>query len=78
MFSFITLYFTQQKLLTYLNRGPSNNVIYRYQNHGSLVGGKQQGECLKVQWPTPTLSVFVSWIAYKVGFFHKLKAHLVD
>ena len=56
MFSLITLYFTQQKLLTYLNRGPSNNVIYTYQNHGSLVGGKQQGECLKVQCQHPHLA----------------------
>ena len=34
----------------------------------------------RIQWsvPTPTLSIFVSLIAYNFGFLHKLKAHLVD
>ena len=54
--------------------------------YASLVGGKHQGDCLKVQWSVPTtaLSVFVNSIAYNFGFvtyipliLALLKAHLV-
>ena len=48
-----------------LVRHSTSQQSHKYQN-ASLVGEKQQGECLKVQWSvqTATLDVFVNSITY--------------
>ena len=67
-FSFVTSTFYTTQTFNLL-RQRTFQECHRYLNRGSLVGGKQQGECLKVQWPvpTPTLSIIVNSNAYNFG-----------